>query len=145
MDDQPRIVALFRPGGKGEGMQPLTDTDVLADFGFAGDRKGRAGSLRQVLLLDEETVTEFGFKPGELDENITTRGLPLHKLRRGRQIRIGEVLLEITIECPACYKLEALRPGLEDEMRHRRGMMTRVLEGGQLRIGDRIELVEHMA
>lgn len=145
MDVQARIVALFRPGGKGESMLPLTDTQVLADFGFAGDRKGRAGSLRQVLLLDEETITEFGFKPGELDENITTRGLPMHKLRRGQQVRIGEVLLEITIECPACYKLEALRPGLEEEMRRRRGMMTRVLQGGRLQVGDQIELVERVA
>ena len=138
---QPRVVALFRPRGKGEGMEPLTEVEVIADLGFQGDRKARPGSKRQVLLLDEETIQEFGFHPGELDENITTRGLPVAELRRGQHVRVGDVLLEVTIECPACYKLEALRPGLEEAMRHRRGMMTRVLQGGEVRVGDAISVV----
>jgi MOSC domain-containing protein YiiM len=141
MADQAQIIALFRPGGKGESMEPLRSAEVIADFGFTGDRKARPGSKRQVLLLDVETVEEFGFQPGDLDENITLRGLDVNALRRGQQLRIGNVLLEVTIECPACYKLEALRPGLEEKMRHRRGMMTRVLQGGSIHIGDRIELL----
>ncbi len=141
MEQQPRVVALFRPLGKGEGMEPLPEVEVIADFGFQDDRKARPGSKRQVLLLDEETIQEFGFRPGDLDENITTRGLPVGELRRGQHVRIGDALLEVTIECPACYKLEALRPGLEEAMRHRRGMMTRVLQGGVLRVGDTISVV----
>lgn len=137
---EPRVVGLFRPGRKGEGMQPLALARVVADFGFEGDRKARPGSKRQVLLLDHETVEEFGFEPGDLDENITTRGLAVGKLRRGQRLRIGDVLLETTIECPACYKLENLRPGLEEAMRHRRGMMTVVIEGGEILVGDRITL-----
>ena len=140
MGEQPRIVALFRPRGKGEQMEPLRSVEVLPDFGFAGDRKARPGSKRQVLLLDEETIQELGFRPGDLDENVTTRGLALDALQRGQQVRVGEVLLEVTIERPACHKLEELRPGLADEMRHRRGKMTRVLQGGEIRVGDTIEV-----
>ena len=140
-DDQPRIIALFRSGGKGDAMEPLTEAELIADLGFAGDRKTRPGSKRQVLLLDMETVEEFGFHPGDLDENITTRGLAINALRRGQQIRVGDVILKVTIECPACYKLEARRPGLEEAMRHRRGMMTRVLQGGSIRVGDAVELL----
>ena len=142
IDQAGHVVALHRPRDKGEGMEPLTAVEVIADFGFQGDRKARPGSKRQVLLLDAETISEFGFRPGDLDENITTRGLAVGELRRGQLVRIGEVLLEVTIECPACYKLDQLRPGLQDEMRHRRGMMARVLRGGQIQVGDTIQAME---
>jgi MOSC domain-containing protein YiiM len=36
---------------------------------------------------------------------------------------------------------EAIRPGLEAEMRGKRGMLCRVLEDGLMRPGDAIELV----
>ena len=137
---QPRIVALFRPRPKGEPMEPLAEVEVLADFGLEGDRKARPGSKRQVLMFDEETIHEFGFRPGDLDENITTRGLAVSELRRGQHVRIGDVVLEVTIERPTCHKLEELQPGLGERLQHRRGMMARVLQGGQLRVGDTIEV-----
>ena len=137
----PQIVALFRPGGKGEKMEQLKSADVIADFGFAGDRKARPGSKRQVLLLEAETIRELGLQPGDLDENITTSGLKVSDLGRGRQVRIGDVLLEITIVRPTCHKLEEIRPGLSEEMGNRRGMMARVLHGGHIRAGDPIEVL----
>ena len=140
--ENPRVAALFRPRGKGEEMEALAVAEVIKDFGFKGDRKAKPGSKRQVLLLDSETVEEFGFRPGELDENITTRGLAIGELQRGQHVRIGDVLLEVTIECPACYKLENLRPGLEAAMRHRRGMMTVVVRGGKIHVGDAIEVLD---
>ena len=139
----PRVVALFRPGAKGEPMERLNSTRVVADFGFEGDRKGRPGSKRQVLLFDEETIAEFGFRPGDLDENITTRGLAVADLRRGQHVRIGDVLLEVTIERPTCHKLEELQSGLGERLQGRRGMMARVLHGGEVRLGDAIEVVRH--
>jgi MOSC domain-containing protein YiiM len=36
---------------------------------------------------------------------------------------------------------EAIRPGLEAEMRGKRGMLCRVIEGGLMRPGDPISLV----
>jgi MOSC domain-containing protein YiiM len=140
--EQPQIVALFRPREKGEHMEPLSTAEVIADFGLAGDRKARPGSRRQVLLMDAETVEEFGFKAGDLDENITTRDLPVSALQRGQRLRIGDVLLEVTIERPSCHKLEELRVDLATSLEGRRGKMTVVLEGGTIRVGDQIEVVD---
>ena len=138
--EHPHVVALFRPGAKGEPMDPLASAQVVADFGFEGDRKARPGSKRQVLLFDQETIEEFGFRPGDLDENITTRGLAVAGLKRGQHVRIGDVVLELTIERPTCHKLEELQPGLGETLRGRRGMMARVVQGGEIRVGDAIEV-----
>jgi MOSC domain-containing protein YiiM len=136
------VVGLFRPGPKGEPMQPLAMARAIAGVGLEGDRKARPGSKRQVLLMDQETIAAFGFRPGELDENITTHGLALSTLRRGQRIRVGDVLLEATIQRPSCHKLDELKPGLGDELVGRRGMMAVVLDGGEIRIGDGIEVLE---
>ena len=136
------VVALFRPGIPGERMQPLADVGVIADFGFEGDRKARPGSKRQVLLMDQETSEAFGLRPGDVDENIVTRGLPVNELPRGQHLQIGDVVLQVTIECAPCHKMDEIRPGLREEMRHRRGMLARVVRGGKIRIGDMIELVD---
>src|SRR3712207_3213860 len=92
-----RIVALHRPQAQGEPMEPLERVEVITGVGFAGDRKARPGSKRQVLLFDQETIEEYGFRPGDLDENITTCGLDMRTLQRGQRVRIGPVLLELTI------------------------------------------------
>ena len=136
-----RVLALFRPGPKGEAMEQLDRVEVLENFGFKGDRKARPGSKRQVLIMASETIRDFGFQPGDLDENITTGGLAVDELPRGQRMRIGDVLLETTIERPACHKLDELRPGLSETTRHRRGMMAVVLQGGEIHVGDTIEMV----
>jgi MOSC domain-containing protein YiiM len=135
---QGKVVGLFRPGASGEPMEALDAVEVIADLGFEGDRKGRPGSKRQVLLMDSETIEEYGFVPGDLDENITTQGLRVRDLERGQFVQIGDVVLEVTIERPTCHKLDALRPGLGDELRGRRGKMTHVVAGGTIRVGDEI-------
>ena len=139
--DRARVIALFRPGPKGEAMERLARVEVLEDFGFKGDRKARPGSKRQVLIMASETMRDFGLEPGDLDENITSVGLPVDELRRGQRIRIGDVLLETTIERPACHKLGELHPGLSEIPRRCRGMMAVVLQGGEIHVGDTIEMV----
>jgi MOSC domain-containing protein YiiM len=47
--------------------------------------------------------------------------------------------------CHPCDQLEKIRPGLRREMRGRRGMLCRVLEGGTIRRGDTIEKISPVA
>ncbi|HXM92554.1 MAG TPA: MOSC domain-containing protein, partial [Candidatus Dormibacteraeota bacterium] len=58
-----------------------------------------------------------------------------------QELRIGEVRLQVGEICHPCDQLEKVRPGLRREMRGRRGMLCRVLEGGMIRRGDTIEKV----
>ncbi len=123
-------------------MKPVDETEIVLDKGLKDCAHGRPGSRRQVLLIDEETLAELGLEPGAVKENITTRGISVCDLRLGTQVRVGGALLEVTTPCGPCKRMDDIRPGLQQELRGKRGMLCRVVRGGKVRRGDRIELVE---
>jgi MOSC domain-containing protein YiiM len=124
-------------------MEELTETRLLAEFGLEDCAHARAGSKRQVLLVDVETLEAMGLQPGLIRENITTVGLNVNGLEVGQRLRVGESLLEVTMVCTPCDQMEKIRPGLRRELWGRRGMLCQVIEGGIVRTGDVIERVEH--
>lgn len=123
-------------------MQEMEDVLAVANRGLNGCAHGRPGGRRQILLMDAETLGHFGLPPGVVKENLTTRGLVLGKLRAGQRLRAGEALLEVTLPCEPCHRMEEIRPGLQQELRGRRGMLCRVVEGGRIRRGDKIEILD---
>jgi MOSC domain-containing protein YiiM len=124
----------------GQPVREVAEAKALADWGLDGCAHARRGSKRQVLLMDTETLTEMDLHPGQVKENVLTQGLNIRALTPGQRLRIGQALLEVTIPCTPCNMFEAIRPGLEAEMRGKRGMLCRVLEGGAIRSGDTIEV-----
>ena len=130
---------LFRAPNKHVPMEELREARVLADFGIEGCAHARTGSGRQVLLVDRETLDAMELVPGILRENITTVGLNVNSLEKGHRLRMGKAILEVTMVCTPCNQMERIRPGLRKELWGRRGMLCRILEGGLLRTGDRIE------
>ncbi len=108
-------------------------------------------NLRQVHLIHGELhdeLSEQGFQvgPGQLGENITTRGLDLLGLPRGTRLHVGErAVLEVTGLRNPCAQINAFRPGLlkaltprdaDGEVVRRAGIMSTVLDGGLVRVGD---------
>ena len=69
----------------------------------------------------------------------------MNSLAMNQELRIGDVRLLVSEICHPCDQLEKVRPGLRREMRGRRGMLCRVLEGGMIRRGDTIEKVPPVA
>lgn len=122
-------------------MEELAETRLLAEFGLENCAHARAGSKRQVLLVDLETLEAMGLRPGLIRENITTAGLNVNGLKIGQRLRVGESLLEVSMICTPCDQLEKIRVGLRRELWGRRGMLCRVIEGGIVRTGDAIEKV----
>ena len=135
----PQVAHLFRAVKRRLPMEELQEVRVIADLGFEGCTHARRGGGRQVLLADRETLDALQLSPGIIRENITTEGLNINGLAAGERLRIGEVLLEATDPCTPCGLMEAVRPGLRKEIRGRRGMLCRVLEGGVIRRGEQIE------
>ncbi|MFF7609853.1 MOSC domain-containing protein [Streptomyces parvulus] len=112
-------------------------------------------NLRQVHLMHEELfdeVADEGFEvaPGELGENITTRGIDLLGLPVGTLLRIGDsAVLEVTGLRNPCLQIDHFRDGLlkqvvgRDEAGNvvrKAGIMSVVREGGVVRPGDHVEV-----
>ena len=80
--------------------QPASSLTLLPDLGVQGDChcgetvqhrsrlhiKPPPKNLRQVHLIDLEILEEYGIKPADLGENITTKGLGLLRLGRGTKL-----------------------------------------------------------
>src|SRR5689334_9206601 len=119
---------------------PSPAVTLLEGLGIEGDRHRKPGGSRQVLLMSEENCDAFGLAPGEVRENIVTRGLDLQALPAGTRLEIGGAALEITKDCEPCSFIDGLRPGLREKMVGRRGMLARVIRSGEIRVGDEIVL-----
>ena len=137
-----QVVALFVMPQHREPMESRSQMAARADFGFEGDAHARPGSKRQVLLIESETLEEFSVVPGALKENITTAGIPLAALAPGSRLRVGEMVLEITMECAPCAFVDSVQAGLRPRLQGRRGMLARVLEGGSVRVGDAVRVTD---
>jgi MOSC domain-containing protein YiiM len=122
-------------------MCELEEVQAEADRGFVGCIHGRPAGRRQVLLMDVETLGRLDLRPGIVKENITTRGLAFGELQQGQRLRVGEALLEVTVPCEPCHRMDEIRQGLRQDLRGRRGMLCRVVEAGRIRRGDMIEVL----
>lgn len=135
------VLHLFQAVAHGQPMRESSEVEAVENKGFRDCLHGRPNSKRQVLLMDAETLVEFGIAPGRVKENITTAGIDLGRLPAGQRLRAGEALLEVTIPCSPCRHLEEICVGLQETMRGRRGVLCRVVESGRIRCGDRITTV----
>ena len=134
------ILHLFQCLAHGEPMREFEEVFAVENKGLQDCIHGRSESIRQVLLMDQETLEEFGIAPGRARENITTRGIELGKLVLGQRLRVGEAQLEVTNPCTPCHQMDEIRQGLQEALRGRRGLLCRVVEPGRIRRGDRIEI-----
>ncbi|HYF42232.1 MAG TPA: MOSC domain-containing protein, partial [Ramlibacter sp.] len=110
-------------------------------------------NLRQVHLLhaelfDELVAAGFAVFPGDLGENLTTRGLDLLALPTGTRLRLGGcAVVELTGLRNPCSQIDRFQRGLmvavldrdaQGQLIRKAGVMAIVLEGGEVRAGDAI-------
>ncbi len=133
-------------------MQAQEAITLVAGRGIEGDRymletgfysdKPEIG--RQVTLFEIETLEalkrdfDIDLAPEEHRRNVTVRGVPLNHLV-GRQFRLGSTLLEATRLSFPCKHLDEIT-GKEvfDPLVHRCGLNCQILEGGVVRVGDKV-------
>jgi MOSC domain-containing protein YiiM len=123
-------------------MEKVSSVRAVENSGLEGDRHAMPDSSRQVLLIEQETLVDYGIAVGAIRENITTQGINLMTLPPGTRLAVGGAVLETTRECEPCNMVNDVRPGLRGELRGKRGMLARVVQGGELRIGDRIRVLK---
>lgn len=136
-----RIQNLYLKTAHKQPMKSVDKAQAEDGMGLVGDVSfGR--SKRQVLLIEKETLDEFGLTSGVVRENVTVTGVSLSGLQAGSLIKLGDAVLEVTGDCHPCRFLEDIRPGLQNDMRGRRGILGRILEGGMIRVGDSVAILE---
>jgi len=136
-----RITHLFLKEGHALPMRSVPAVTAVAGKGLEGDAAyGR--ERRQVLLVGKSNLSEFDLQPGMLRENMTLTGMVLDDLAEGTLLEVGEAILEITGDCEPCAQMDALRPGLREAIRGRRGKLARVARSGPIRVGDAVHTSE---
>ena len=96
---------------------------------------------REVLFVSKEHLDSVGVDPGAIRENLTVDGDDVQQWPIGQRVRAGEAVFEITMVCDPCHRMDELRQGLRAELDGKRGMLARVVEGGEVAVGDEIELL----
>jgi MOSC domain-containing protein YiiM len=96
---------------------------------------------REVLFVSKEHLDSVGVDPGDIRENLTVEGEDVQRWPIGQQVRVGEALFEITMVCDPCKRMDDLRQGLRAELDDKRGMLARVVESGEVAVGDTVELL----
>ena len=123
--------------------QPLESRErvTVVPGGLDGDRHRNPRGLRQILLMEKEILDSLSLSPGTIRENVTIEGLAIHGLQPGAFVRLGDdVVLEVTGLCEPCSRMDEIRPGLQETLDGRRGVLTRVVEGGEVGLGDGVEV-----
>ncbi|HZY42526.1 MAG TPA: MOSC domain-containing protein [Anaerolineae bacterium] len=132
-----KIIHLQLKPAEGEPMKVVSSVEAIADHGLRDDANaGR--TKRQVLLIERDLLDEFQLPIGDVRENITVEGIKLAGMLAGMRLRVGQALLEATLDCAPCQFIEDKRPGLRAAMEGKRGTLFKVIEGGEIKVGDAI-------
>ena len=132
------VVGLFVSPERGSGRsEPRERVRALESQGFEGCAHANP-PRREVLLASKKHLDAVGVEPGAIRENVTVDGLDVHEWPVGQRVRVGGALLEITMVCDPCHRMDELRPGLRAEIDGRRGMLAHVVEGGEIVLGDSV-------
>ena len=163
------VVAVARSGTHSFSKRRCDDIRLVTGLGVDGDahlgstvkhrsrvrRDPTMPNLRQVHLIHAELFEElrgkgFALSPGDIGENVTTRGIDLLKLPAGARLRLGaSAFIEITGLRNPCLQLDRFMPGLmaatldrdaDGNLIRKAGVMAIVLRDGEVRSGDIIEI-----
>lgn len=160
------VVSVHRDHGHAFSKPATAAIELIEGIGVSGDahagatvqhrsrvaRDPSTPNLRQVHLIHQELfeqVAAVGFTvaPGELGENITTRGLDILALPVGTRLGIGDAVVTVTGLRNPCGQINDYQPGLLKEVLRRAadgsvqrlaGVMSIVSRGGIVQPGDQI-------
>ena len=148
-----QVMAIQITSSAGEKMVSIREVKAIAGKGLEGDRylseKGKfsdkPGPARQLTLIELEAIEalqredSIELSPLESRRNIVTRGVPLNHLVN-RKFKLGDVVARGVKLCEPCeYLEEVTQKKVISGLTHRGGLRAEILEGGIIRVGDKIQ------
>lgn len=140
-----KVISLFI-SVQGSSTRDEKESFELDPKGIIEDKFYNKNILRSVLLTTQESyelANEHNIQMpfGSLGENILIDYNPYH-LNGGDKLRIGEVLLQISQNCTICDHLSSIDEKLPTLLKDDRGIFAKVIEGGVIKKGDEIYLLD---
>jgi MOSC domain-containing protein YiiM len=121
---------------------------LIENYGVENDaHAGLEGfEKRQVSMIGIEThrkVRKAGIITdiGAFAENICTEGVILYELPIGTKMKIQDIELEVTQIGKECHAGCAIKKTIGDCPMPREGIFVRVIKGGEISVGDTIEII----
>ena len=141
-----RLTAICISDRRGIQKHYVDNATLKADWGIDGD--AHAGNWhRQVSILDQEKIDEFNAKganviAGAFGENLIVEGVDVLSLPIGSCIQVGGALLEITQRGKECHDHCQIYYKMGECIMPKDGMFTKVVIGGEIKVGDEIKIME---
>jgi alkylated DNA nucleotide flippase Atl1 len=144
MHNHGRVEALFTKARHGRDATALAPGDALtcvAGLGLAGDVHANRLSPRQILVTLQSELNALSLSPGALHENmVISTAVPAYFRPGAALMTSGGVEIRLTMYCEPCKRIQGLVPALA-ALINRRGVLGRIVAGGDIRRGDAIELI----
>jgi len=123
---------------------PIGTATLVVGAGIQGDTKGRVSGNRELNVMFAETMADlaaegFQIAPGALGEQIIVEGLDRESAVTGTKLRIGtDAVIELTMPRVGCSRFEHIQGLPKGNARGRMGFIARVVEGGDIALGDEV-------
>jgi MOSC domain-containing protein YiiM len=139
------VLSIWIKRAHGGVMDGVEEATLVAGSGVEGSAD--QGGRRQITVIDEaawkRACRDAGAEvdPKERRANVLVRGVELEGTR-GRILRIGSCRVLIHGETRPCNLMDEAQPGLRSAMgpEWRGGVYGEILDSGQIRIGDEVEI-----
>jgi MOSC domain-containing protein YiiM len=136
----PRVTHLFLKVETHKAMEFKETVNLVADKGIVGDAAyGRR--KRQILLVSKDVLLEFNLQPGEIRENIVVEGVPIDSLPPDTVLQLGSTNIKLVGPCTPCARLDKIRPGLQELLHGKRGVLAQAIADGEIAIGDDVTIL----
>jgi MOSC domain-containing protein YiiM len=128
---------------------PLNRATLVEGRGISDDLKGTLS--RNLSVMRAETLAELADEgrktgPGEMGEQLVVAGLLPAALADGLRLRVGATaIVEIDKPRTGCARFEYIHGVTKQSVAGRLGVMARVVVGGEIAVGDSVEVIDSTA
>lgn len=139
-----KVIAICTSPARGTQKHQVPAARFTVEWGIEGDAHG-GGWHRQVSLLSADKIAAFNARganvqPGAFGENLVVEGFDFRALPVGTLLRCGDVLLEMTQIGKECHSHCEIFKRMGECIMPTQGVFARVLEPGEIRVGDEMEI-----
>ena len=141
-----KVLAVCISERKGTEKINVGSARFIEDWGVEND--SHAGKWhRQVSLLSHEKIEAVRARGAEVadgafGENLVVEGFDFRTLPVGTRFKCNDVVLELTQIGKECHSGCAIYQKMGECIMPREGVFTRVLHGGEISVGDTMEILK---